>query len=259
MDWRKIERDVKIQTSGLMQNSLQYPPDRSSIPYEEHQSFRSNVSDSFGTRPSHNSSFRLNPTEIPSQYDLQYQVQPKIDILQGDITELREIIYKQNEKIRSLDHFIENTLSIQSRYDSLAQRFQSLEHEQQTTVKYLTTLSREQSEYLVQTKNVSGKIEWLEELVRSVSQDSVTKSAFSQFLESCSEQLKLVHVSTEQAKNNSSLCMSFLDSFLAALSQLQHTSSTTPTLSGSSSNHAPSGGFVMGLEYLTSLGSSSGG
>jgi hypothetical protein len=235
MDWRKIERDVKIQTSGLLQSSLQYLPDSRSSPYDDQPSqsfYRSNnekeqtLSIGSVSGPSHggsrgpNNSSRLNVSEVPSQYDLHYQFQPKLENLHSDIADLREIIFKQNEKIRSLDHQVESALSLQSRYDHLIQRFQQIENEQQVTAKHLTGLSREHSEYLVQTKNVSGKIEWLEDLVRTASQDSVSKSAFSQFLESCSEQLKLVHLSTENAKTNSALCLSFLDSFLSALSQL---------------------------------------
>jgi hypothetical protein len=263
MDWKKIERDVKIQASSLLTSrggSRGDYGDYDSHVFEKsrgrnHNSSISGYSADYpslgnGSPPAllSNNLNESNSFGNPNHsHDIRYE------ILSQQFSDFKDLIYKQNEKISSLSQQLENSLIYQNKYEMLAHKIQQVENENQNNLKFISNLAREQNESLVQTKSMTNKMEWLEDIIRTTSQDSISKTTFTQFLESCSEQLKLVHISTESARNNTSLCMSFLDSFLSALSQLQQASSP----GGNGEN--PSGGYVMGLEYLTSLGSSSGG
>lgn len=262
MDWNKIERDLKYQTTNLLQNKLNYKEkeQEKEDKNEEKQSFlilnnQNNLNNNFknnnNSNNSNNSSNNnlsnytntFNPYNNHNNIEINSYLQPKFDYIINDINEVKDFILKQNDKIRNMENIIENTILTNSKYEFLKQRFEQIENENKLLMKQLANLSRENSDYIVYSKELGGKMQFLEELVRTTSNDCVSKSAFSQFLETCSEQLKAVHTTTELARSNTSLCMSFLDSFMIALNQLQ-------------GNNSPS---IVGLEYLTTLGSSVGG
>ena len=256
MDWNKIERDLKYQTNNLLLINQRKEVKRSErkeerkefqeVEQEQEEEIEEQERNLYNNKTSHsNSNLNLNSNNL-IEYQNNSQFQLKFNYLINEIKELKDLFFKQNNKITILESVTDNSLLNNSKYDFLLQRFEQIENENKILIKQLGNISRENSEFLVYSKNIGGKIEWIEELVRSTSHDSVSKAAFSQFLDTCSEQLKAVYTTTELARTNTSLCMSFLDSFLIALNQLQ-------------GNNSSSSSSIMGLEYLTSLGSSSGG
>ena len=157
------------------------------------------------------------------------------DEIWNEIQELRNIVSRQNEKIRRLEEGFDSSDTNSLKIESTQQRIDQLESDIQSCTRLLTGISRENADHVVQAKSMSGRLHWVEDMVRASSQDFVSKSSFSQLLDTCTDQLKTIHMSTETARSNSQLCISFIESLLAAFGQLQ---GTQP---------------VLGLEHLMGL------
>jgi hypothetical protein len=220
MDWGRIQRDMKFQTSSILSKTSNTLNDR-------HYTDRE-----FGSHPS------------SRERDIESQPYSHSHILiaetkSNEIQIIQDIISKQNDKINKLESLIESRCPKNSPQEFLQQRVEQIEVDIQSFTRHFATISRESSELLVHSKNVSGRIQWLEETLRSSTQECVTKSTFSHFLDTCTEQLKAVHASTEASRSNSTTAMSFIQALLSAFSQLQ----------------GQRGSRVLGLEFLAALSS----
>lgn len=219
MDWSRLERDMKYQTASILQSKP-----RQVVAYEgpPTQSFRSFDSDT-----------RENKSFVEAKNDIFDN--KRNDEMWNEMQELRSIVLKQNDKLRRLEDMIDSRDTNTLKFETIQQRIEQLESDIQSCVKLLNTSSRENADFVVQTKSINGRLHWVEDMVRTSSQDFVSKASFSQFLDTCTDQLKTMHASTEAAHANSTMCITFIEALLAAFSQLQ----------GSQQ--------ILGLEYLVSL------
>jgi hypothetical protein len=179
MDWKKIERDVKIQATSLMasrgSSRGDYGEYDSQVFVERSRSRNNQLSisgypgDPIAMLPTSSLGNGLNPAVLSNlndsngfgnqsphpSHDVRYE------ILSHQVNDFKDLIYKQNEKISSLSQQVENSLIYQNKYEMLAHKIQQVENDNQNNLKFISNLAREQNESLVQTKSMANKIEWL--------------------------------------------------------------------------------------------------
>jgi hypothetical protein len=220
MDWSRLEKDMKYQTATILQSKS-----RNVIPYEPPPpppSYRGYEKDTRAERVYNDSK--------NDAYD-----DRRNDEIWNEMQEMRAVILKQSEKMRRMEDMLDSRETGNLKFDSIHERLEQFESDIQSCTKLLTSMARENTDFIVQSKSMNGRLHWVEDMVRSSSQDFVSKASFSQFLDTSSEQLKTIHVSTETARSNSAVCLTFIESLLAAFSQLQGSQHT------------------LGLEHLANL------
>lgn len=164
-----------------------------------------------------------------------YNDDRKNDEIWNELQEMKNVIMKQNEKMRRLEDLLDSKDASNIKFNTIYERFEQVESDIQSCTKLITSMARENTDFIVQSKTMNGRLHWVEDMVRTSSQDFISKSSFSQFLDTSSDQLKNIHNSAETARSNSTICITFIESLLAAFSQLQGNQHT------------------LGLEHLANL------
>lgn len=142
----------------------------------------------------------------------------------SDIDAIKVLLLKQTEKMKALELAMdqrEAALSVSSKQDLIQDRIDRVEVDVQGCSKHLQSISQEASELGVQAKASNGRLAWVEDMYRTSSQEYVTKTTFAQLLTSCMDQLKDMNTVAENARTKGGQAMHFVESFLAAISNLQ--------------------------------------
>jgi hypothetical protein len=253
MDWNKIERGIRQQTSSILQSRsqdvamLNYVPDMyenngNSISSRNNNNNRSALRSEFRSE----ALLHLESSTYCSKRDVEdmldknnYNIDVNISNLCKELSEMRNHIDRQNEKIKYLEKKdIESAMV--SNYERLCTQINHLEMENSNMTKHITNLSRENSDMHIFVKSLMSKIHLLEEAVRSSSQEYVTKIAYSQLLDSCLEQIKGINSVAESSRVNSMQAQHTVELLLYALSEMNGNNSSSNDISSYRLEHLSS-------------------
>ena len=242
MDWSKIEKEVQHHTAVRLHSRERYQQPSTAVSlYTNSREARKKYATSLVNYTSDGSTQRAMddkqrtvdqlpppPTSIENEFDVHVGSNSgdaeSHAILTNDINEMKSMILKQNERIKALELAIDKrdvALAITSKQELIQDRIDRVEVDLQSCSKQVQSISHESSELEVQAKACSGRLAWIEDMYRSASQEYVTKKTFSQLLTSCMEQLKDVNTAAESARANGTQCIQLVESFMAAISNLQ--------------------------------------
>lgn len=244
MDWNRIEKDVKSRTASILVSKSQDSSriERSYDDYPRYESRDFNVGNSLSNNNRNiihqaPSNYRENYRETnlisqpaPLNYaqcdmdEISSEITNQIEISQRyllkEIADLRNIITKQNDKIRRLEkQDIEESKS--SNYEILTARIDALETEQSNFNKNISNLTRENEDICLTSKTIYNRLQFLDDLCLSATQEYVTKSSFTKLLDTCLSELKSINVVVENSRNSSNQSMLFVEMLLYAFSEMQ--------------------------------------
>ena len=140
--------------------------------------------------------------------------------MHSEILELKNMVGKQSDKIRQLERcHIDSTAN--SKNEALILRIDQFEQDQQNIMKHVSASTRDISETQMLAKSLYNRTQVLDDLIQSAMHEYVSKSSFSQLLDTCLDQMKGISTVVENSKTLSLNTQQNMDMLMFALSEMQ--------------------------------------